>query len=211
LQRAKTITDGVHEAVLGAIVAGEIRGGDELRDKDWAARFGVSRTPVREAFKRLEAHGLTDVAAARFTKVRMFTPEEARQEAIDWAMLHGTVVRSLIRDADEDLLDRLQRAQESARGLSPQLRRIASFEFVQLVREVTPRFGLRLAATAAAYRYELVTTSLLLSTSDDAAFHTGMVEFHSGIIDALSAADPAIADAAFERWKKMQMTALARA
>lgn len=41
-----------------AIFSGEYQSGDELRLTDVAARLGVSRTPVREAFQALAAEGL---------------------------------------------------------------------------------------------------------------------------------------------------------
>ena len=41
-----------------AIYAGEYKGGDELSLTDIAARLGISRTPVREAFQVLEGEGL---------------------------------------------------------------------------------------------------------------------------------------------------------
>ena len=41
-----------------AIYSGEYKSGDELSLTDVAARLGVSRTPVREAFQELEGEGL---------------------------------------------------------------------------------------------------------------------------------------------------------
>ena len=41
-----------------AIYSGEYKSGDELSLTDIAARLGVSRTPVREAFQELEGEGL---------------------------------------------------------------------------------------------------------------------------------------------------------
>jgi DNA-binding GntR family transcriptional regulator len=40
------------------IITGELEAGAPLRQRDLAARFGVSPTPVREALRRLEAEGL---------------------------------------------------------------------------------------------------------------------------------------------------------
>lgn len=198
LQRSRTITDGVHDAVLAAIVSGQIGGGDELRDKDWAARFAVSRTPVREAFKRLEAHGLTDVAAARFTRVRTFTPQEARREATDWAMLHSALVRSVWRGASPDFIEQLEQIRDRAELASGDERDVANFAFFDRVREESGRFGLRLAATAAAYRYRLVNTNLPDHAPTDAALQAEVVR-------ALRSTDSDQADAAFEHWLSVQL------
>nr|WP_112322973.1 GntR family transcriptional regulator [Oceanibium sediminis] len=47
-----------YDLVLGAIDKGEYRPGDRLVEAELAERFGVSRTPIREAFQRLETQGI---------------------------------------------------------------------------------------------------------------------------------------------------------
>ncbi|MEM8658250.1 MAG: GntR family transcriptional regulator, partial [Pseudomonadota bacterium] len=47
-----------YDMVLDAIDKGEFRPGDRLVEADLADRFGVSRTPIREAFQRLETQGV---------------------------------------------------------------------------------------------------------------------------------------------------------
>ena len=44
-----------------ALFSGEYKSGDELSLTDIAAKLGVSRTPVREAFQALEAEGLIEL------------------------------------------------------------------------------------------------------------------------------------------------------
>lgn len=44
--------------MLSAIDKGEYRPGDRLVEAELAERFGVSRTPIREAFQRLETQGI---------------------------------------------------------------------------------------------------------------------------------------------------------
>lgn len=48
----------VFEALQAEILEGAIRPGDRLKEADLATRFGLSRTPVREALRRLETRGL---------------------------------------------------------------------------------------------------------------------------------------------------------
>lgn len=48
----------VHQRMIAAFLSGQFRGGEELSEAALAAQFQVSRTPVREALRRLEAEGL---------------------------------------------------------------------------------------------------------------------------------------------------------
>jgi DNA-binding GntR family transcriptional regulator len=55
----------VYQLILDAIDGGELPGGARLVETELAERFGVSRTPVREALKRLEAQGVAAVDGRR--------------------------------------------------------------------------------------------------------------------------------------------------
>ena len=60
------------------IAGGEIERGSRLHQEDLAAEFGVSRTPVREALRRLAAEGLVDLFANRGARVATATDEQLR-------------------------------------------------------------------------------------------------------------------------------------
>jgi DNA-binding GntR family transcriptional regulator len=60
-----SLPDFVYGWLRSAIRSQELKPGDRLREADLAARLGVSRTPVREALKRLEADGLAQLAPPR--------------------------------------------------------------------------------------------------------------------------------------------------
>ena len=49
---------GAYDLLLAAIEDGDLAPGSRLREHDLAEQFGLSRTPIREALKRLEAQGL---------------------------------------------------------------------------------------------------------------------------------------------------------
>jgi DNA-binding GntR family transcriptional regulator len=62
--------DGVYEALREAIVAKRLLPGERLAEEQLAKRFGVSRTPVREALLRLEAEQFATRVARRGLVVR---------------------------------------------------------------------------------------------------------------------------------------------
>jgi DNA-binding GntR family transcriptional regulator len=66
----RTKADSVYESLQTAIMSGRIAPGEHLRQEEVAARWGVSQTPVREAFRRLESEGLVEHATNRGVIVR---------------------------------------------------------------------------------------------------------------------------------------------
>ncbi len=66
----RTKADAVYEALQTGILAGRIAPGERLRQEEVAAQWGVSQTPVREAFRRLESEGLVEHAPNRGVIVR---------------------------------------------------------------------------------------------------------------------------------------------
>lgn len=55
-----TLADQLRSTIAERIICGEMPPGMRLDEKDLAAQFGVSRTPLREAFKALAAAGLVE-------------------------------------------------------------------------------------------------------------------------------------------------------
>jgi DNA-binding GntR family transcriptional regulator len=62
------ISDRVYVWLRQRILAGDIKPGELIDEKNIGARFSVSRTPVREAVKRLSDEHLVDVVAQSATR-----------------------------------------------------------------------------------------------------------------------------------------------
>ncbi|MFJ8633381.1 GntR family transcriptional regulator [Streptomyces sp. NPDC093568] len=73
----------IRERVLATlrqdIIAGRLRPGDRLVERELADRFGVSRVPVREAIRALVAEGFVHFETPRRTVVRRLTPADVKE------------------------------------------------------------------------------------------------------------------------------------
>jgi DNA-binding GntR family transcriptional regulator len=66
----------VYEHLWAALMVGELAPGNRLKDGDWATRLGISRTPVREAFRKLVQDGALDPQDSVGFRVHAFTAAE---------------------------------------------------------------------------------------------------------------------------------------
>ena len=89
IRRADMIADELEELVF----AGEFGDGDRLDEVKLAAHFGVSRTPLREAFQRLVASGLAEQIPRRGVFVRQPGPVELMEMFETMAEIEGVCGR----------------------------------------------------------------------------------------------------------------------
>lgn len=91
-----------------AILVGRFQPGQRLRERELVSRLGVSRTPIREALRKLELEGLITTVPYRGLTVTMPTPDGARQLYETRAALEGQATALFTRRADEAAIERLR-------------------------------------------------------------------------------------------------------
>lgn len=79
LQQQRSTPDLIADALREAILQGIFQEGQSLRQDEIATQFGVSRIPVREALKQLEAEGLVTLHLNRGAMVSVLTATEAQE------------------------------------------------------------------------------------------------------------------------------------
>lgn len=105
----------VYAAVRDDILAGRWSGGDRLREEDLAADAGVSRTPVREALRRLAAEGLVRYERNRGATVQSWSVHDLdeifglRSVLEPWAARLAAEAGRVDVDALADLADRMDK------------------------------------------------------------------------------------------------------
>jgi DNA-binding GntR family transcriptional regulator len=75
----RALRDSIASAIRAAIASGELRPGDPVPEALIAEQMGVSRSPVREAFRKLEEQGLLVSYPHRGTYVATFTEKDAQE------------------------------------------------------------------------------------------------------------------------------------
>jgi DNA-binding GntR family transcriptional regulator len=124
-----TMADAVYAALRHSIIHGELRPGARLRADALAKEMNVSRTPVRDALRKLESEGLATMSARR----GLIVPELSEDGLIETfqirAVLEGLAARLAVDNATpseiakiRELIDDL--ASASQRGDVDQMRDI---------------------------------------------------------------------------------------
>ena len=107
-QKDLSMTARAHQELERQIVSGEIRGGSKLKECELAKSFGVSRGPVREAFRALDQAGLVRFEKNRGVFVRQVSLEEASDISEVRASLEGLIGRLAARRIDAEQVRQLR-------------------------------------------------------------------------------------------------------
>lgn len=105
--RRRSLADSAYDLLLDEIVAGTLPPGARLRDRELAERLGASRTPVREALRRLADEGLVEVAPQSATRVAPVDVAGAAHAFPVVAALQGLAARLGVPGLDRDALARM--------------------------------------------------------------------------------------------------------
>jgi DNA-binding GntR family transcriptional regulator len=120
-ERDGALVDRLAASIQAEVLAGELPSGSRLRQETLAARFGVSRTPVREALRKLQASGLVMVEPNRGAIVRVPSPREVREAYVVRAELEGLAAELAALRIRDSELQQLHDAQELFRRAADEL------------------------------------------------------------------------------------------
>jgi DNA-binding GntR family transcriptional regulator len=98
----QSLSEQVYCHIKRLILSGEIRGGERVPEEKVAQQFGVSRTPIREALKRLEEYGLIQIKPRSYAEVVALDPREAGQLAILRVQLETLAVSLMAECGSEE-------------------------------------------------------------------------------------------------------------
>ena len=72
-------SDNIYDTIKEEILSGELSFGDRIVEIDYSKKLNVSRTPLREAIKKLEIEGIVERLANGRVKIIDITPERIKE------------------------------------------------------------------------------------------------------------------------------------
>jgi DNA-binding GntR family transcriptional regulator len=109
IQRPKSLTDEAYQRLRAAIRGGTLEMHRFYQLGEVAARFGISRTPVREAVLKLAHEGLLEMLPQRGFRLRQISLAEANEIFELRGLLEGRTVEKLAEKGSSDEVRQLRK------------------------------------------------------------------------------------------------------
>jgi DNA-binding GntR family transcriptional regulator len=122
------IRERVVDALRDAIIAGRLKPGERIRERELVALLGVSRSPLREAIRILETEGLITSLAYRGARVSDLSAADLRDMLDVRIMLECFAARLAIERLDDAALQAMEDQVNRARAAGAQVDLEANFE-----------------------------------------------------------------------------------
>jgi DNA-binding GntR family transcriptional regulator len=114
--RVDSVVDLAYERIRGYVLGGEVLPGARLGQVELAERFGISRTPVREALRRLAGEGLVDFHSNRGFRVADLGLDAVLRRMEVRSIVEPGIARLAAERRTEKDLQRLEEAIASEEG-----------------------------------------------------------------------------------------------
>ena len=185
--------DRAYEAIRTAILHGEYEAGAPLREEELAAVTGVSRTPVREALRRLAAQGLVEIVPNHGARVASLTREDTEEVFELRLLIEGYAVRKAAERIDGATLDELD-------ALVTEMRTAAQGrgdDVLEKLADLNHQFHTKVLNAARSTRITTLVNSVIVASLMVRTFESYSAEereqslrHHRELVRALRAADP---------------------
>ncbi|TDR89637.1 GntR family transcriptional regulator [Enterovirga rhinocerotis] len=190
------LAEQVYRRLRREIGAGELRSGQRLRETELAERLNVSRTPIREAIRRLASEGLVEMAASRGMAITSLDRQQVRELYDLRASLEGTAAGMAAQHASAADIAAMWDLLEAGRDLSePEQVALLNRRFHEAVRDAARNRYLDQALAQLSNSLALLPGTTFEIAGRPQAAHAE----HSAVLAAIEARDSAEAEALARR------------
>ena len=112
MKDGESIEKSVYKFLKKAVFAGYFQPGERLIESTLAENLKVSRTPLREAIKRLETEGLVEITPNKGAAVLKSSPEEIEEMYFIAGVLEGFAMELAIDNLSDEDIKRMMEIEE---------------------------------------------------------------------------------------------------
>lgn len=106
---SKSLAEQVYDLIKEQILSGKLPCGSKISEDSLASQFGVSRTPIREALKKLSVYGLIQMEPRSHSSVISLSEKESKDIASFRVYIEDFALDHIIPEKLKDSLDTLCR------------------------------------------------------------------------------------------------------
>ncbi|MCD6526427.1 MAG: GntR family transcriptional regulator [Desulfuromonas sp.] len=107
IERHQTLREKILENIRDAILKGTLKAGERVSEPDLAERYGISRTPIREAFRQLESEGYLTVVPRKGAVVTALSERDVEEFYSIKSILEGYAARLAAEKLTDKEIERL--------------------------------------------------------------------------------------------------------
>lgn len=194
LIKQKSLAEHIVEDLEQKIVSRTLRPGQRIIEEALCRAFGVSRSPVREAFQILESRGFVAREPRKGISVVKITPQEAEDIYRIRASLDGLATALAVRKRTPEFMKKLRRMHE-------QMIRAAEKGNETAYQNLNQKFHDLIITTCGNPRliqlienFDKQTMRYRLAVASGPGWMTNSLRLHTAIVDAVEAGDAKAAE-----------------
>ena len=107
-----TLREKITEFVKDSIISGRLKPGERVPEQEIAENFGISRTPIREAFRQLESEGFITVTPRKGAVVSSITAKDVGEFYTIKSILEGHAAKVACRKMSDRDIKKLETLNE---------------------------------------------------------------------------------------------------
>jgi DNA-binding GntR family transcriptional regulator len=108
IEKHLTLREQILETIRDAIIKGALKPGEKVAEPELAERFGISRTPIREAFRQLESEGYLTVIPRKGAVVAAFSQKDIEEFYAIKSILEGYAARKACENLTSKEIEKLE-------------------------------------------------------------------------------------------------------
>lgn len=118
IERHQTLREKILETIRDAILRGSLKPGERVSEPELAERFGISRTPIREAFRQLESEGYLQVIPRKGAVVASLSERDVEEFYAIKIILEGFAARMAAEKMSMKDIEKLEAINDKLKKLA---------------------------------------------------------------------------------------------